>query len=503
MSKKTKYLTEEDLKKFDTFIQESLNKYFYVDTWDKLTSNTGKDSYDIISYKSTIPDLVIYNKTFNKSKCFLHSNKNTKFIKFPRIQFLLRPKKIKNYNPSNTYGIEKKKEKDISEEAKTLEPFEFKSIPKEIEDKYNNINNNNENVKKNNITENKNQLFDELKDFMKSDKDNDNDNENKVKIIKENENQINQVNQISQSNQYSEEQRKQEDKKKENDKHKDNNKKNKDNNKNRKYSNNRNYPKNKFESPLNINNMNNMNNINNFINFNNMNNFNNFNNVNNNINNKNVNINPNMNMNMNNFSYNNNNFLDIQNRKMMQYIQFQNYMKALGMHNLNNNNQINKFNQMPNNGNNHIKKNDNINNNNNNINNYQINDKNINNNNPNNNQINDKNNNIINTVNPNNENNLNSIQYFQNNNLSERQDIEKIMSDIDYFFKKNENKRGWKVVDKNNIIVNKFNNEQLFFFLNTINNRDGDKNFFITDLDDDILFNPLDIYEHLKEKYEK
>ena len=502
MSKKTKYLTEEDLKKFDTFIQESLNKYFYVDTWDKLTSNTGKDSYDIISYKSTIPDLVIYNKTFNKSKCFLHSNKNTKFIKFPRIQFLLRPKKIKNYNPSNTYGIEEKKENDISEEEKTLEPFEFKSIPKEIEDKYNNINNNNENIKKNNITENNNQLFDELKDFMKSDKDN--DNENKVKIIKENENQINQVNQISQSDQYSEEQRKQEDKKKENDKHKDNNKKNKDNNKNRKYSNNRNYPKNKFESPLNINNMNNMNNMNsmnNFINFNNMNNFNNFNNV-NNINNKNVNINPNMNMNMNNFSYNNNNFLDIQNRKMMQYIQFQNYMKALGMYNLNNSNQINKFNQMPNNGNNHIKKNENINNNNN-INNYQINDKNINNNNPNNNQINDKNNNIINTVNPNNDNNLNSIQYFQNNNLSERQDIEKIMSDIDYFFKKNENKRGWKVVDKNNIIVNKFNNEQLFFFLNTINNRDGDKNFFITDLDDDILFNPLDIYEHLKEKYEK
>ena len=43
MSKKTKYLKEEDLTKFDNFIQDSLNKYFYVDTWDKLISKTGKD----------------------------------------------------------------------------------------------------------------------------------------------------------------------------------------------------------------------------------------------------------------------------------------------------------------------------------------------------------------------------------------------------------------------------------------------------------------------------
>ena len=126
MSKRTNYLKEEDLTKFDKFIQDSLNKYFYVDTWDKLISNTGKDSYDIISYNSTIPDLVIYNKTFNKSKCFLHTNKNTKFIKFPRIQFLLRPKKVKNYNPSNTYGVEVKKESKDYEEQKYLEPFEFK-----------------------------------------------------------------------------------------------------------------------------------------------------------------------------------------------------------------------------------------------------------------------------------------------------------------------------------------------------------------------------------------
>ena len=370
------------------------------------------------------------------------------------MQFLLRAKKIKNYNPSNTYINEEKKENESFEESKNVETFEFKSIPKEIEEKYNYNNNENQNEKKNFLEDN-NHLFYELKDFMKIDKDN--VNENKIKIKKENE-----------SNKIGEEQ-KQKDKKDEEDKPKDNNIKNKDNQKNRKYSNNRNSPKNKFDIPLNINNVNNMN-INN-------------------INNKNVNINPITNMNMNNIIYYNN-YLDFQKMKTMQYIQFHNHInKTIGIYNLNNNNkQINKFNQMPNKVNKDIMKNDNINNNNN-INNNQINDKNIN-----------INNIIINNDNQNNNNNLN---YFKNNNLTERQDIEAIMSDIDYFFNKNENKRGWKVVDKNNIFVNKFNNEQLFFFLNTINSREGDKNFSISDIDDDILFNPLDIYEHLKKKYQK
>ena len=81
MSTKKKYLKEEDLKKFDEFIQESLNKYFYVEAWDKLYSITKKDSYDIINDNSTIPDLVIYNKSFNKNDCFLYSNKKNKYIK--------------------------------------------------------------------------------------------------------------------------------------------------------------------------------------------------------------------------------------------------------------------------------------------------------------------------------------------------------------------------------------------------------------------------------------
>lgn len=230
MSTKKKYLKEEDLKKFDEFIQESLNKYFYVEAWDKLYSITKKDSYDIISDNSTIPDLVIYNKSFNKNDCFLYSNKKNKYIKFPRVQFLLRPKKIKYYNPSNTYE-DKKEEKDLE----YLKPFEFKSLPKEIEEKYNNIN-------KNKKSENNNVIFDELKDFMKSD--NDKDNEIKVKLIKDDE-------------------QKEIDNKEKGDI---NNNKNNENKK-RKYSNNnnKNVEKNKFDAPINMKNINYNTNINNMV----------------------------------------------------------------------------------------------------------------------------------------------------------------------------------------------------------------------------------------------
>ena len=230
MSTKKKYLKEEDLKKFDEFIQESLNKYFYVEAWDKLYSISKKDSYDIISDNSTIPDLVIYNKSFNKNDCFLYSNKKNKYIKFPRVQFLLRPKKIKYYNPSNTYE-DKKEEKDLE----FLKPFEFKSIPKEIEEKYNNIN-------KNKKSENNNVIFDELKDFMKSD--NDKDNEIKVKLIKDDE-------------------QKEIDNKEKGDI---NNNKNNENKK-RKYSNNnnKNVEKNKFDAPINMKNINYNTNINNMV----------------------------------------------------------------------------------------------------------------------------------------------------------------------------------------------------------------------------------------------
>ena len=100
MSTNNKYIQKkEDLDKFDKFIQDTLDKFIFVKPWKELYLKTGKDAYDIISNKSTIPDLVIYNKSFNKNDCFYYSNKNNKNIKFPRVKFLLRPKKIKYDNP--------------------------------------------------------------------------------------------------------------------------------------------------------------------------------------------------------------------------------------------------------------------------------------------------------------------------------------------------------------------------------------------------------------------
>ena len=60
--------------------------------------------YDIISDKSTIPDLIIYNKLLNKNVCFLQANRNNKFNKDTRVQFLLRPRK--NLRTLFTYGDE-------------------------------------------------------------------------------------------------------------------------------------------------------------------------------------------------------------------------------------------------------------------------------------------------------------------------------------------------------------------------------------------------------------
>ena len=92
-----------NFKEFDSFIQKSLEKYFYVEPWEKLYERTGKLHKDIISDKPTIPDLIIYNKSFNKCHCFYQSSPYS-YIKFPRIRFILRPKYRKEYNPIDTYG---------------------------------------------------------------------------------------------------------------------------------------------------------------------------------------------------------------------------------------------------------------------------------------------------------------------------------------------------------------------------------------------------------------
>ena len=108
MSKNQKYFKKEDLDKLDKFIQESLDKYYSVQPWDELYQITGENHKYIISNNSTIPDLVIYNKGFNKLNCFYYPNVKgyKKKVKFPRKFFHIKQKENKNYNriKSNNYG---------------------------------------------------------------------------------------------------------------------------------------------------------------------------------------------------------------------------------------------------------------------------------------------------------------------------------------------------------------------------------------------------------------
>ena len=393
MSIKTKYLKEEDIKKFDNFIQEALDKYFYVNFWDELISNTGKDSYDIISYKSTIPDLIIYNKAFNKNDCFVYSNKNNNYIKFPRVQFLLRPKKFKHYNPQSIHQ-EIKKENYNSENNKIIKTFEFKSIPKEIEEKYN----------KKDVFKNKenNLLLNELTDFMKNE--NENETDSKIKIINEQEKEI----ELNGNLKIIDRDNKNRDKIGENS------------------NNNMNCIKNKFGTPFNFN--------------------------------------------------HNNNFIY---QKVKQNFHYQIYLNKM-------------FSEI------YLKSHAN------NILNPIKNDKKQMLNNQNNNKIME--NNLIKTNNENENNkskNYNTISYYHETCESDIQKFEKLINNMDEIFKKNKNIPGWKVIDiRKNVKINEFNNEQLYYFLKTITERNEDKFYSISNLEFDILFNPIKIYDELKKIYQ-
>ena len=123
-----------DLRKLDLFIQKSLDLYFYVDPWKKLYERTGRIHRNVISDKSTIPDLIIYNKQFNKSECFYEMNNST-YVEYPRIRFILRPKFRKEYNPTATYGKEDEvyyiKGNNLNEHKDSSSNEEYVDEPKE------------------------------------------------------------------------------------------------------------------------------------------------------------------------------------------------------------------------------------------------------------------------------------------------------------------------------------------------------------------------------------
>ena len=98
-------ITEKDLNNLDKFIQNCLDSFKFEDPKQELYEATGEDKNIIISHKSTIPDLVIWNKTFNKNNCFFdldnNFNKNIKEIKFPRMMFFIKIKKNKKTKKNN------------------------------------------------------------------------------------------------------------------------------------------------------------------------------------------------------------------------------------------------------------------------------------------------------------------------------------------------------------------------------------------------------------------
>ena len=140
-----KILTKKDLEKLDEFIQQCLNMFKFVDPKKEFYEATGNEKDLIISHKSTIPDLVIWNKSFNKNECFKEAN-TKKPNPFPRFQFFLRIKSTKAEK-------EKKKEKKNEKKEKKNEK---KEKNKKKEKKGNN--NQNNNINDNNITDNNNNI---------------------------------------------------------------------------------------------------------------------------------------------------------------------------------------------------------------------------------------------------------------------------------------------------------------------------------------------------------
>ena len=105
-----KILTKKDLTKLDDFIQQCLNVFKFVDPRQEFYDATGEEKDLIISHKSTIPDLVIWNKTFNKNECFEEANIK-KSNPFPRFQFFLRIKSTKAEKEKKRKRRKKRKKK--------------------------------------------------------------------------------------------------------------------------------------------------------------------------------------------------------------------------------------------------------------------------------------------------------------------------------------------------------------------------------------------------------
>ena len=154
-----------DLNLFDDFIQTALDKYNYTSEIPKLDESAEKFHDYIINEESQIPDLIIYNKTFNKNDCY-SGYYNFGFNKFPRKKFVLNAQKnsenkenkqIEEKNnleenkkeDNNDVNIKEKEEVKINEEKK--EDKEMNKENEVISKEENNVENSTQKEEENDV----------------------------------------------------------------------------------------------------------------------------------------------------------------------------------------------------------------------------------------------------------------------------------------------------------------------------------------------------------------
>lgn len=145
-------LKKEDLKNLDEYIQKCLDIFKFVEPKKELYEAAGDDKDIIISHKSTIPDLVIWNKTFNKNKCFIGANTSNP-NDFPRFLFYIKIKKSKK--PKNINNHSKKSNKKDKSDNNDFDIDFFGNNNNNMcqgpHVKKENNNNNNSNIIENNV----------------------------------------------------------------------------------------------------------------------------------------------------------------------------------------------------------------------------------------------------------------------------------------------------------------------------------------------------------------
>lgn len=200
-----------DYEKLDTFIDLVMSKYKQENVKKELYDITGDQAYFIINNNSLIPDLVIFNKTFNKNLCY-YDFKGNAYNPYPRKKLKIENfKSMKDYKDNQRDDFKDKDKKDIysnygSQDSKENDPdwadtdvndlnnnFEFCRLPptnkiEEEKDELNDFINNLKGEK----TESQICIEDDFREFIREDNEivlfspskNDNDNieENKNKI---------------------------------------------------------------------------------------------------------------------------------------------------------------------------------------------------------------------------------------------------------------------------------------------------------------------------------